>query len=193
MHTKKIFFRKKLLSTLFAVSILFLSQNAFPWVLSSNLPIYVGVPIESDVVNETEKHSHILGFSWENCFGGHLGMAIDADFMMGAETLQVYGGFYILYHFNEITAKSFSKFDPYAGIGLGWTSTEGYYSTDYYGYSSYEPVVEFTGSIEAGFNYWFSDVVGLHTSSKFYFNRGFDYLQFNFGVIFMLFGYDIKM
>jgi hypothetical protein len=161
--------------------------------LSSTLPLYFGLPIESDVIDEA-RHDFLIGFNWNAYFGVHFGLGVDCDFLVGgSDGLKVYGAFTLLWHFNDIWSKKNQKFDPFIGIGAGWTDAPGYYTDTGGTIPEYTPVVEFTGAIQGGFNYWFSDSFGWIVKTKFFFNRGFDFLQLNVGINIKLYSFDIKM
>lgn len=158
--------------------------------LSSTLPVYVGIPYESDIA-ESARHVFLLGINWDVYFGGHFGMGVDADFLLGGDQgLKVYGAFFAMAHFNDVWSKPGIKFDPFVGFGLGWTDSVGYYTGTGIN-ATYNATVEFTAAAQVGFNYWFSKYVGLIVKTKFFFNR-FEFLQLNAGLNFKLFSFFIN-
>ena len=159
--------------------------------LSSTLPLYLGIPFEDDVVEEAQ-HDLLIGWNWNVYFGGHFGIGVDCDFLTGgSDGLKVYGAFTAIWNFNDVWNEPANKFDPFVGFGVGWTDAPGYYEGSGIN-STYVPVVEFTGCLQIGFNYWFADDFGFICKTKLYFNRGTDFLQITAGINIKLFSLDIQ-
>lgn len=159
--------------------------------LSSTLPLYVGLPLERDIYDEA-RHNYMLGFNWNVYFGGHIGLGVDADFLMGGEAgLKVFGAFTLMYHIFDIwEGGKTGMVDPFLGFGMGWTDAPGYYTGTGIN-STYNAVVEFTPALQVGTNYWFNERIGVIVKTKIFFNRGFDFLQLTAGLNIALFDLDI--
>jgi hypothetical protein len=157
--------------------------HAFDWI--SYIQLFGGVPIEKS--DKERKHDFLYGFSWENCFAGHFGFSVDADILSPFN--QSYGSLFATFHILRFDHERFSRFDPFVGVGFGFTSLEVLESTD--GFTTeYTPILEYSAAVEFGLNFWINKYVGLFGKGKIFFNDRFDKL-IDFGATIRLYGFRV--
>lgn len=168
------------------------AQDAMPKLtISSTLPLYVGLPIERDLPDDA-RHKLLLGANWNVYFGGNLGLGVDADFLTGGDAgLKMFGAFTLMYHLFDVWEGDRSgMFDPFFGIGMGWTDGPGYYDTSG-PFPLYVATIDFTVAMQVGVNYWLAERIGLIVKTKFFLNRITDFFQITAGLNIALFNWTL--